>query len=293
MKPNRKIKKSSSTLKGDNPIFKDVRISMIFFSSLFLLVFSAVLSVLAPDTIKWTLFIIILATVSSTVFFPLIAGYYYDKFREKQEGESIWRVFKEFSDGGILRVYKDREESEDEENAVADLRKTFEEHHEGKVKLVGVTLRVFFNQTGPFYRSITNICDLHKVNNTVGIRALVCDPNNSEVFNRAKIETPDRLNDPLIKIDIHFTIASIQNLNKKYGSTAIGYGYYSSAPYCTLIIFPNKCYFSPNILSTDAPVRLPMIIFNEKSHGYKVLDQYFEYLWENKIKDTVSEEVRG
>jgi hypothetical protein len=233
-----------------------------------------------------------LATVSSTVFFPLIAGYYYDKLREKQEGESIWRVFKEFSDGGILRVYKDREENEDEENAVADLRKAFEGHHEGKVKLVGVTLRVFFNQAGPFYRSITTITNLHKVDDKVRIRALVCDPNNNpEVVNRARIETPGRLNDPLIKIDIHLTIASIQNLNKKYGSDAVEYGGYSSSPYCTLIIFPNKCYFSPNILSADAPVRLPMIVFNEKSHGYKVLNQYFDYLWENRIKDTLSDEA--
>ena len=290
---NRKIKKNSSASKGYNPIFKDMRITMIFFSSLFLLVFSAILSKCAPDAIEWDLVTIILATVSATVFFPLIVGYYYDKFKEKQEGESIWRVFKEFSDGGILRVYKDREEGEDEENAVSDLRKAFEAHYEGKVKLTGVTLRVFFNQTGPFYRSITNITNLHKVNDEVGIQALVCATNSPEVFNRAKIETPDRLNDPLIEIDIHLTIASIQNLNKKYGSTAIEYGYYSSAPYCTLIIFPNKCYFSPNILATEAPVRLPMIVFNAKSRGYKRLEQYFEYLWENKIKDTVSEGVSG
>ena len=289
---NQKIKKSSSILKGDNPIFTNVTITIIFFSSLFVLMFSAVLSIFAPDTIEWTLITIILAAVSSSIFFPLIVGYFYDKFKEKQEGESIWRAIKEFSDGGILRVYKDREESEDKENAVNDLRKAFEEHREGIVKLVGVSLRVFFNQTGPFYQSITNICNLHKVNNKVGIQALVCAPNSPEVLNRAKIETPDRHNDPLIEIDITSAIASIQNLNKKYGSTAIEYEYYSSAPYCTLIIFPNKCYFSPNILATEAPARLPMIVFSARSHGYKRLEQYFEHLWENQIKDTASEEER-
>ena len=292
MKTSRMSKKSSPTSKRDNSMFKDTKIAMICFSSFFLLVFSVVLSKFAPDATEWDLVTIILATVSSTVFFPLIAGYYYDKFREKQEGESIWRVFKEFSDGGILRVYKDREASEDEENAVTALGKAFEEHHEGEVKLMGVTLRVFFNPVGPFYEKITIITNLHKDDDNVRIRALVCDPNdNPEVVNRARIETPDKLSDPTIRREIHSTIDFIQNLNKEYGITAVDYGYYSSAPYCTLIIFPNKCYFSPNILSKDAPVRLPMIVFNEKSHGYTVLNRYFNYLWENKIKHTVSERV--
>ena len=47
-------------------------------------------------------------------------------------------------------------------------------------------------------------------------------------------------------------------------------------------MFPDKCYFSPNLLSTDPPVRLPMVVFSAKSHGYKKLEEYFEYLWQNK-----------
>jgi hypothetical protein len=69
------------------------------------------------------------------------------------------------------------------------------------------------------------------------------------------------------------------HLNSQFKSKVIEYGYYDCCPYCTLVIFPDKCYFSPNILSVDAPVRLPMVIFRAGSHGYQKLDAYFDYLW--------------
>jgi len=104
-------------------------------------------------------------------------------------------------------------------------------------------------------------------------------------MNRAKLETPDRLNDPLIKIDIKSTIASIQNLNRLYGKGSVEYNLYLSAPYCTAVIFPDKCYFSPNLLSQVAPVRLPMIVFGMNSHGYEKINYYFDYLWNTSTKD--------
>ncbi|MCJ7655703.1 MAG: hypothetical protein MUO97_10500 [Dehalococcoidia bacterium] len=274
-------------------MFKSISVMIVFFSSLFVLMFSAVLSMFAPNTVQWNLATIILATVSSSAFFPLMAGYFYDKFKEEQQGENVSRVFREFSEAGILRVYKDREESKDRDNAEADLKESFANHSQGRIKIVGVSLRVFFNQTGPFYQSIVRIAHLHSLDTEVGFQALVCEPSSHEVLNRAKIETPDRLDDKLIEIDIKSTIASIQNLNEKHGKAAIEYGYYCSAPYCTLIIFPEKCYFSPNILSTEAPVRLPMIQFAAKSHGYVKLEEYFDYLWQNRIKSAFPGKTSG
>lgn len=267
-------------------IFKEPRIIAIFLISFFLLVIAGILTFLAPRKLPWIIFIIILAQFSASIFFPIIVGYFHEKFKEREAEETIWRVFKEFSDGGILRVYKNREESKFKENALIDLKKAFDEHRNGKAKLVGVSLRVFFNQTGPFYPSIANICDLHKIKESIIVQALVCDPNNNpEVMNRAKLETPDRLNDPLIKIDIKSTIASIQNLNRLYGKSSVEYNLYLSAPYCTAVIFPDKCYFSPNLLSQVAPVRLPMIVFGMNSHGYEKINYYFDYLWSTSTKD--------
>jgi len=267
-------------------IFKEPRIIVIFITSFFLLVLSGILIFLAPQKLPWIIFTIILAQFSASIFFPIIVGYFQEKFKEKEAGETIWRVFREFSDGGILRVYKDREESEFRENALTDLRKAFEGHRSGKTKLVGVSLRVFFNQTGPFYPSIANICNLRKTNENIVVQALICDPNNNpEVINRAKIETPDRLNDPLIKIDINSTIVSIQNLNRLYGAGSVEYNLYLSAPYCTAVIFPDKCYFSPNLLSPVAPLRLPMIVFGMNSNAYIKINNYFDYLWITSTKD--------
>lgn len=266
--------------KNKNKIFKEPRIIVIFLTSFFLLVLSGVLIYLAPKELPWIILTIIMAQFSASIFFPIIVGYFQEIFKEKEAGETIWRAFREFSEGGILRVYKDREGNEFKENALTDLKKAFGEHRNGKVKLIGVSLRVFFNQTGPFYSNITNICDLHKINENILIQALVCNANNNpEVMNRAKIETPDRLNDPLIKIDINSTIVSIQNLNKLYGTGSIKYNQYLSAPYCTAIIFPSKCYFSPNLLSPIAPIRLPMIVFAMNSPGYLKINNYFDYLW--------------
>ena len=160
-------------------IFKEPRIIAIFLISFFLLVIAGILTFLAPRKLPWIIFIIILAQFSASIFFPIIVGYFHEKFEEREAEETIWRVFKEFSDGGILRVYKNREESKFKENALIDLKKAFDEHRNGKAKLVGVSLRVFFNQTGPFYPSIANICNLHKIKESIIVQALVCDPNNN------------------------------------------------------------------------------------------------------------------
>ncbi|GAH26248.1 unnamed protein product [marine sediment metagenome] len=89
-------------------IFKEPRIIVIFLTSFFLLVLSGILIFLAPKELPWIIFIIILAQFSTSIFFPMIVGYFHEKFKEKEAGETIWRVFREFSDGGILRVYKER-----------------------------------------------------------------------------------------------------------------------------------------------------------------------------------------
>lgn len=272
-------------------IFRHPKLIFWFLVSCFLILLSIILSVSGnqtPQNLYEVLFILFIAQIGGTILFPMLVGYFYDKIKHKDQAETIWTVFKDLSDGGILRVYMDREENKHEQNALIDLRNEFDNLRSGEVKLVGVSLRVFFNQTGPFYRSIYKICELAELNENMKVRALVSHPLSPEVFNRAKIETPNRLNDPLIKIDIRSTIVSIENLNNNFAKHPVGYGYYCQAPYCTCIIFPDKCYFSPNILSHDAPVRLPMVVFQKGSHGYEKLDKYFEYLWEVKIADPES-----
>ena len=129
---------------------------VIFWSSLFLLLIAVILGLFAPDKVGWKLAIIIIATISSAVLFPLSVGYFYDKYREKHEGNAVWRVFRELYGGGIMQIYRDREESESVLDAQTDLRQAFSNHTKGKIKMLGVTLRVFFQPLGPFNRNISN-----------------------------------------------------------------------------------------------------------------------------------------
>ena len=132
---------------------------------------------------------------------------------------------------------------------------------------------------------------MEKNHKNIDIRSLISHPDSPEVWNRAKIETPDINNDPLIQIDIRSTTASIEKLNTNFPNHPIQYGFYNQAPYCTCVLFKDRCYYSPNILSRDAPVRLPMIVFQKNSHGYKKLSEYFEYLWDHKTMLSDKEDV--
>jgi len=263
-------------------IFKHPVVLIWFMVSVIAMFISVLLSVFAASSSYWVVTAILLATASASILFPILVGYFYDKIKERESGEAIWQVFKDFSDGGIIRVYKDRESSDNLENAEIDLRNAFETHIHGEVKLIGVSLRVFFNQTGPFYQSITRVALRAQIDSSVAIKALVSNPDSPEVSNRAEIETPHMLKDPLITRDITTSVANMQHLNDQFKRDPIEYGFYSNAPYCTLVVFPERCYFSPNLLSTVAPVRLPMIIFRAGSHGYDRLNYYFDYLWNKR-----------
>jgi hypothetical protein len=195
------------------------------------------------------------------------------------------QVFKDFSEGGILRVYKDRERSNNPENAENDLKTAFKEHNNGEVKLIGVTLRVFFNTAAPFYQDITEIVRRAQVEKSIKIKAIISHPDSYEVAARAEIEEPisTDLKDSLIVREISGFVKNVHNLNNSYPRhDVIDFHYCMSAPYCTAIIFPDKCYFSPNLLCKTAPVRLPMIIFKAGSHGYLVINEYFEYNWNKR-----------
>lgn len=263
-------------------LLSDSKIALVLISSLFLLIFSIYLGEYHPNyPINWDIISLILGSIASSVFFPLLIGIYIEYIKELQGGGFIWSIFEEYFEGGILRVYKDREKIPSRDNAVTDLINSFIAHKNGTIKLVGVSLRVFFNQTSDFYNNIQQLSEMHLYNNNLKMRALVCSINSPEVLNRAKIESPDD-KDPLIRIEINQTMKYIKELNSKYNEP-IEYGFYDSAPYCTLVIFPDKCYFSPNILSNKKPVRLPMIVFARGSSGYERLNEYADYLWENKI----------
>lgn len=259
-------------------LLKNPIILIWFIVSFILLIVSVTLSIFVTNSTFWIVVAILLSTLSSSIFFPIAVGYFYDNLKERESGDIIWQVFKDFSEGGIVRVYKDREVSENPENAEVDLRRAFDNHVSGEIKLVGVSLRVFFNQTGPFFQSIFRLASRSQLDKSIKLKALVSHPSSHEIGCRAEIETPN-MKEKLIQSDIMISVANMEHINEQFSIPPIDHGFYGSAPYCTLVIFPEKCYFSPNILARSAPVRLPMIVFREGSHGYKKLNEYFDYLW--------------
>jgi hypothetical protein len=222
---------------------------------------------------------VILQTLGASILFPIIVSVTYDRLRERWLGDEVWRLFNELSDAGISRIYKDRENSANLDNAQTRLSNEFRDFENGEVLMMGVSLRVFLNPLGPFYRDIETM--LRNGQGRVRIRALICDPKNADIPVRAAIEETGRehAHKPQIERDIESSVVTAGALNSSIGDY-IRLSFYMSAPYCTTIIFPHVCYYAPNLLAPRAPAGLPMILFRSGSHGYKMIRASFEYLWE-------------
>ncbi len=74
--------------------------------------------------------------------------------------------------------------------------------------------------------------------------------------------------------------SGVDELNRiAANKNSISYRKMTSAPYCTAIIFPEKAYYTPNMLCVDVPVNLPMMVFHRSSDAYRKLVGYFEFIW--------------
>ena len=259
---------------------------------------SVMIAAFVRDNTVAVVIAVLLAQAAGCVFFPIIVGYVYEVLREKEAAGAAWRVFGELADAGIARIYKDREESDSPDNALDQLRSAFLTHRAGDVRLVGVSLRVFFNPAGPFYQNIAAIAKAGESNPNIRIRALMLHREAAEIAHRAAIETPN-MEPPLIVGAISSSLANLIHLRSEFPSASIECGLYGSAPYCTAVLFPKLCFFSPNILCRTAPVRLPLVVFRSGSHGYRVLSDYFDHLWDRRTPcpggnaDDPSAEVAG
>jgi hypothetical protein len=220
----------------------------------------------------------ILVTLGSSILFPILVSYSYDRLRERWLGDEVWRLFGELSDAGITRIYKDREMSSSEDNAQTRLAREFRDLEQGDVRMIGVTLRVFFNPLGPFYHDIEAM--LENTDGKVSVQALISSPHSPEVAYRTAIEEPGKMasHKSQTERDSESTVATVRNLAHKLGPR-IDMRFFMPAPYCTVVIFPHIAYVSPNILAPQAPVRLPMILYRHGSHGYKMLEGSFAFLW--------------
>jgi hypothetical protein len=225
-----------------------------------------------------------LVTLGSAILFPILITFTYDRLRERWLGDEIWRLFTELADAGIMRVYRDREFAPNRDNAQTRLAEEFKNVESGTIYIMGPSLRVFFNPLGPFYHDIEGM--LKGKSGRVNMAALIARKDSPCVADRTFVEEPGLKpgEKSQAERDADSTVATIQTLRKTIGP-CIGLRRFMPAPYCTAIIFPHVAYFSPNVLAPEVPVRLPMILFSNNSHGYKMLKSSFDYLWNHN--DTI------
>lgn len=235
------------------------------------------ISVITKGTV-WTITAVTLQSLGSAIVFPILVTFAYDRLREQWLGDEVWRLFNELSDAGISRVYKDREANGNKDNAQTRLAEEFLAHHDGEILIMGPTLRVFFNPLGPFYHDIERM--FRASNGATRMRALIERADSPAVWERTSIEEPNLTpgQKPQTERDAESTVATVLNLRTTVNAR-IELRRFMPAPYCTMVMFPNVAFFSPNILAPEAPVRLPMILFKSGSHGYQMLRASFEYLW--------------
>ena len=255
----------------------------------------------------------LLVQAGGAFFFALSVGWIIERLRNAEGYSVLWLLSQEFRKAGVLSFYSDRKN-----NAVESLKNAFKYHSKGEVLLAGASLRAFFNPTSRYYESIKDVL-FNNANSSVAVRCIYCNPeDNHELPVRSFIEEFDQdgsfpkssipfdwrkpisfsfnnfkktfftkhgigsVNTCRVIKDLEGTRSGIKALAGIVSSNNNSILYRESrfaAPYCTIIIFPDKVFYTPNLLSSKVPVNMPMIVFHKSSDAYKILLDYFEFLW--------------
>lgn len=218
----------------------------------------------------------------------------------------------EVTSAGIQAVYSDRMGYAEEA-----LGNAFDNHKGGEVLLTGASLRLFLAPGLHFYSFIDRMLRRSTVEPVV-VRALSCHPEmNSEIPVRSFVEefnqdgtmpkstefdedAPKVLSlvefrksyfrdyglQGLVKASrvVHDLVSTRTGVEALRGAAAtagnvIKHREFVSAPYCTAVLFPDRAFYTPNILCTEVPANMPMIAFDSTSDAYRKICSYFEILW--------------
>lgn len=256
------------------------------------------------------IFLTLAIQMGGAFFFALTAGYVSDALQQAK-GYHSGRMFEEENrKAGLLNFYADRDGG-----AKTDLDKAFEVQEEGEVLMIGASLRKFFASGQPHEKAVKKLLG----RNGVSVRAVFSNPEGNrelpvrsfiEVFNRGAYSPKVGKGTFDMKEEIDFDFDDfVENFYKKYGvnkshtrtiddliaakrgveedlsyvaegaGSSIKHRLSNSAPYCTVIIFPDKAFYTPNLLSKKMPVNFPTLVFEKPSEVYERLVEYFEFQW--------------
>jgi hypothetical protein len=247
--------------------------------------------------------------IGGAFFFALSVGWIVDRLQKKQGFSVLWQLSQEFRKAGVMGFYSDRED-----DAEKTLEEAIEKNHNGDVLIAGASLRYFVSVGGHLYGKINGM--LTNEQNNVNFRVLYCKPeDNHELPVRSFVEDFSQDGIFPLKLDFDWNMTIIDTFKdfektffKKYvfdsssktrvindlESSRIGieklksaikepntisYREFSVAPYCTVVIFPDRVFYTPNLLCREVPVNMPMIVFHKSSDVYMKIEQYFKFLW--------------
>jgi UDP-2,3-diacylglucosamine pyrophosphatase LpxH len=228
-------------------------------------------------------------------------------------GQSIHNLQSSLLNGGIEAVYPNRGGSS--EKALQD---AFRAHTNGEVRLTGASLRLFLAPGLHFYYYVQELLQRQSAG-SISVRAVMCSPDyNRELPVRSFIEEfgpngehprvhPLNWAQPLtfdfaefeatffaqhgavsrtgktlrVIHDLQSTRVGIEALRgvAQGAANQITHRETRYAPYCTAVIFPDRAFYTPNLLCATVPVDLPMMVFEAGSDAYEKLAEYFEFQW--------------
>jgi hypothetical protein len=265
------------------------------------------------------------ANIAAGFFFPITISKIIEFIRDQDIATVIWNFSSECSNAGLLMFYSSRKNE-----AESALERSFSDHKEGDILMVGPSLRLFL-APGLFFHEVIKMNLMQYERNGVKIRAVFSHLDKSRSLPiRAFVEefNPDgmhpkggsrkKFNWQSINFDDWDDISSkasfdlekfCQVFYDKYGklgkeyvcrcigdlqNVQIGLNELNSktksgkviearkticAPYCTAIIFPHICYFTPNLLYHSVPVDMPMLSFLRGGPPYDKILDHFKFVW--------------
>ena len=255
----------------------------------------------------------ILLQAGGAFFFALTVGWVIDRVRDMEGYSVLWLFSQEFRQAGVLAFYADRTN-----HAEKALEEAFAKPGGGEILMAGASLRLFLAPGLHFYRPVEKLMS-GKSTFPFTIRAISSSPERNyelplrsfiEEFNQDKSFPKSKAFDWSKELGFRFDdfersffsehgigapsaqrVRVIHDLEstragvKALRGTAEGVGNHifhresRFAPYCTVVIFSDRAFYTPNLLSGEVPVNLPMIVFHKTSDLYVKLKSYFEFLW--------------
>jgi hypothetical protein len=307
--------------------YETVRWAVIVCAFLIMTLFGVCLLAIYPSPmpLRYQIISIIAVQVGAAFFFPLTVGTLVRKLEDKDVGHTLWRFHLESKKAALTDIYANRD------MGAKDLEDSFRNHSSRDILMSGPSLRLFLAHGFSFFDVIRDNIQRYE-DHQIRIKAVQSDPiENPSIPMRAFVEEfnpdgthpsghrrqtfdwkgpcgfkdfaktfcdtyarkPPSDNACRMIADLELTKIGALHLNGMTTNPCICLRRTICPPYCTAVIFPDKCYYTPNMLYADAPVNMPLFVFHRGGAPYERIMWHFQFLWWSGIVIGVGEPMSG